>query len=346
MFATNNPENKYSKVTFIIIFILVIVLSYKILESFLIAVSMGCLLAYTLKPIMRYRPFKKLKPTHAASLIVLGLIIVIVIPLGFFVASFIRQAILLENYLASHETVSIQSMISTISRWPLMKHFVSDSTQLQEQINTWSSNLMKTISSMAINQAGEIPSLLIQTIFILMSCLVFLTEGERFASWLSDKIPLNSEIKKSLSQSFGQSSKRAVWASLSASGAQALTIFTAFLTLNVPAAVLATGATFIFAFIPFLGSSPVWILGAIYLYMQGSFVKFAFMIVFGLMAGVMDNIVRALILKGPHGLHPLVGLIAVFGGIKVFGIFGVLIGPMVAALLIALCEVWPQVWEK
>lgn len=341
------PDNKYSGPTFVIIFGLIIVLSYRIFSSFLIAVLIGGLIAHTLKPIKQYLLFKRLKPTHAALLIVFGLIMVIVIPLGFFVTSLIRQAIQLEKYLTLHETISLQSLISSISTWPPVSHLVGDSIQFQNKINTWSIELVAKVSTAALKQAGEIPYLLLQTILTLMSCLVFLTEGEKFTTWLLDKIPLNAEIKKSLLESFALSSKSAVWASLFAAGAQALTILIGFLTLNVPAAVLAAGGTFVFAFIPFLGASPMWILGAIYLYLQGSYVKFVLMLICGVIAGLIDNIVRALILKGPHGsLHPLVGLIAVFGGINVFGIFGVLIGPMVVALLISMCEVWPQVWEK
>lgn len=340
-------DNQYSRPTFILLFGLIIILSYKIFSSFLIAVLIGGLIAHTLKPIKQYSLFKRLKPTHAALLIVLGLIMVIVIPLGFFVTSLIRQAIQLEKYLTLHETISLKSLISSISTWPLVSHLAGDSIQFQNKINTWGIEFVAKVSAAALKQAGEIPYLLLQTILTLMSCLVFLTEGDKFTTWLLDKIPLNAEIKKSLLESFALSSKSAVWASLFAAGAQALTIFIGFLTLSVPAAVLAAGGTFIFAFIPFLGASPMWILGALYLYLQGSYVKFVLMLICGVIAGLIDNIVRALILKGRHGgLHPLVGLIAVFGGINVFGIFGVLIGPMVVALLISMCEVWPQVWEK
>jgi predicted PurR-regulated permease PerM len=45
-------------------------------------------------------------------------------------------------------------------------------------------------------------------------------------------------------------------------------------------------------------------------------------------------------------MHPLVGLVAVFGGINMFGILGVFIGPILAAMLISLLKLWPQLRER
>jgi len=70
-----------------------------------------------------------------------------------------------------------------------------------------------------------------------------------------------------------------------------------YLALGVPAASLAAGATFLFAWIPLVGSSPVWLAGAIYLYAQDAMLKAILMVVCGLIAGLVDNFVRPLILE-------------------------------------------------
>ena len=45
-------------------------------------------------------------------------------------------------------------------------------------------------------------------------------------------------------------------------------------------------------------------------------------------------------------MHPLVSLVAVFGGIERFGIMGILLGPILAAVLIALLQIWPAVGQR
>ena len=65
------------------------------------------------------------------------------------------------------------------------------------------------------------------------------------------------------------------------------------------------------------------------------------MVVCGLMAGLVDNVVRPLILQGRSKMHPLVSLVVIFGGIEMFGILGVFLGPILAAVLIALLQIRP-----
>ena len=119
-----------------------------------------------------------------------------------------------------------------------------------------------------------------------------------------------------------------------------------YLLLGVPAASLAAGATFLFAWIPLVGSAPVWLTGAIYLYAQDALLQALLMVVLGLLTGLIDNVVRTLILQGRSKMHPLVSLIAVFGGIEMFGILGILLGPILAAVCIALVQLWPAVGQR
>jgi len=119
-----------------------------------------------------------------------------------------------------------------------------------------------------------------------------------------------------------------------------------YLILGVPAAFLAAGATFLFAWIPLVGCSPVWLGGAIYLYSQAAILQAILMVVVGLMAGLVDNFVRPLVLQGRSKMHPLVSLVAIFGGIEMFGILGIFLGPILAAVLIALLQLWPEVGQR
>jgi predicted PurR-regulated permease PerM len=56
--------------------------------------------------------------------------------------------------------------------------------------------------------------------------------------------------------------------------------------------------------------------------------------------------VRPLILQGRSKMHPLVSLVAIFGGIEMFGLIGIFLGPILAAVLIALLQLWPAVGQR
>ena len=56
--------------------------------------------------------------------------------------------------------------------------------------------------------------------------------------------------------------------------------------------------------------------------------------------------VRTLIIQGRSKMHPLVSLIAVFGGMEMFGLIGILLGPILAAVLMTLLQLWPAIGQR
>ena len=341
-------ENIASKATFIILLVLVIFVAFKVAASFLVALVVGALLALALRPLQKKLTTKKISPKLSAYLVFLMLIIVVVVPIGFFIKSLVEQAVTFKDYVSMSD-LSYSSFFETIGKWPIIGSFISDPAQADSQVKLLIFKLVTSISTFALNQAAQIPLLLFQTFFALLGCLFFLLDGEKFVKFLSDKISMRNDIRKALITSFNKTSRSAIWSTLLAAVSQAVVIFLGFIALNVPAAFLAAGATFIFSFIPVLGALPAWILATIYLYLQGSITKAFLMVAVGIFAGLIDNVVRMVVLKGvkaSKGLHPLVSLVAVLGGIKVFGLFGVLIGPVIVALLISMLEVWPSVYNK
>ena len=48
----------------------------------------------------------------------------------------------------------------------------------------------------------------------------------------------------------------------------------------------------------------------------------------------------------PSEAGSLVSLVAIFGGIEMFGIMGIFLGPILAAVLIALLQLWPAVGQR
>lgn len=97
------------------------------------------------------------------------------------------------------------------------------------------------------------------------------------------------------------------------------------------------------AWIPTLGTVPVWGSAAIYLYLNGHPVKAGIMVAIGIIVGLVDNVVRPLVLRGREEMHPLVSLVAIIGGLALFGVPGAFLGPLLASLAISILDIWPAV---
>jgi len=117
----------------------------------------------------------------------------------------------------------------------------------------------------------------------------------------------------------------------------------AFWMLGLPAAVLWGTVTGLLALIPIVGPPFVWAPAVLVLAVSGAPGKAAALLAVGLLlVSTVDNILRATIVSDRAHLHPLIVFFSVLGGLVVFGAAGIVIGPVVFVLALALLEMARQ----
>jgi predicted PurR-regulated permease PerM len=93
--------------------------------------------------------------------------------------------------------------------------------------------------------------------------------------------------------------------------------------------------------IPMAGSFIVWVPAAIYLAATGHWVKALILAVWGaLVIGTVDNFLRPKLVGEKTKLHELLIFFSVLGGLQLFGVIGLVLGPVVVAITLALLEVF------
>ena len=105
--------------------------------------------------------------------------------------------------------------------------------------------------------------------------------------------------------------------------------------LGVPGPFVWGTFAFVLSFIPIFGTAPVTAGATLYLFATGHPVSGIVMGASGVLIGLSDNIVRPWAQGSQDHMHPLVALLAIFGGLELFGFAGVFVGPVVAA-----CALW------
>ena len=339
----SNINNHFSKISFFVFFIIIIILSFVITSHFILAIIGGAFLAQLLRPLLNILIAKKVPAQLSAYLILIFFVIIMIVPMFFFLQKSVLEISKLTQFVSS-SNISFISITNSLKESPFFNYFISDPYSLDDQLIKVTKFAVETIQEIALNIAAKTPSMFIDTFFILFSFIIFLLNGEKIKNFISNLIPLHEYIKNNLIITSNEIFKFAFLSSFLAAIAQAMTVLSGFLILGLPNAFLAGVATFFFSFIPLVGSVPVWGAGIIYLIFYGSTSSIIIMIMIGIVASLMDNLIRALVLKSSkERLHPFIGLISVIGGIQVFGLLGVLIGPIIAALLLSMCRVWPEV---
>ncbi|MFM8550728.1 MAG: AI-2E family transporter [Nitrospiraceae bacterium] len=100
------------------------------------------------------------------------------------------------------------------------------------------------------------------------------------------------------------------------------------------------------AYLPVAGAALIWVPGALYWFFQGAYVEMAVICVAGAIIAFIDHVVRNLLVASRVQLHPLLVLFSVLGGLKLFGLLGLIAGPLVAALARTMLEDYGRVRQE
>lgn len=161
-------------------------------------------------------------------------------------------------------------------------------------------------------------------------------DGQAAVENVTSVLPLSRKQARSLLRRIHDSVVANLYGIVAVGLAQGLLTGTGLAILGVRSALLLGMAAAFCSLIPLVGTMLVWLPTAIYLMATGHLWKGIILILWGaLVVGLVDNIVRPLILSGKVELHPVILLFALLGGVQVFGFIGIFIGPLVVSLIAA-----------
>lgn len=307
-----------------------------------VSLATGTVLAVLFYPVYA-RLRSKLPPWAAGLSVTLGVVLLVVSPITLLAFGAFRQGADALAHLSRDNTPTIEEALDRVRSWMPFTDELGTPEQIRGLLQQGLTAVANGASDALLQRAQAIPALIVQLVMVVLSTYFFLVDGRRLFGWVAGKVPLSAHIRTALVASFRAATTAVVLASVAAAGTQALVLLLGFWALGVPAALLGAGSAFVLAWIPTVGTLPVWAGAAVWLYAQGSPPKAIAMVVIGLVVGLTDNVVRPLVLRGRQEMHPMVSLLAILGGLALMGIPGLFLGPLFASMTIAVMEIWPAV---
>jgi predicted PurR-regulated permease PerM len=114
-----------------------------------------------------------------------------------------------------------------------------------------------------------------------------------------------------------------------------------FWVLGVPNPMLWTAATLIAAILPVVGASIIWIPVALYLGLMGHWGKAALLTAWGtFVVSSIDNFLYPMLVGSKLNQHTVSVLLAILGGVVIFGFSGVILGPLAFTIAATLLDIW------
>jgi len=114
---------------------------------------------------------------------------------------------------------------------------------------------------------------------------------------------------------------------------------------GVPFAAVLTALIFLLA-VAQIGGGPVMIVPIIWLYWKGAVGWGTFLLVVGIITATIDNVVRPILIKRGADLPLLLIFVGVIGGLVMFGLIGIFVGPVVLAVSYTLLRAWLGIEEE
>ena len=179
---------------------------------------------------------------------------------------------------------------------------------------------------------------------IMLFTLFFLfRDGHRMYRRLHDLIPLDARDKDAIFTGLYETLSAATQGMVATAVAQGLLTWVALWALGLPyTAFLGVLAGFL-SLIPFVGAAGVWVPCTIYLFASGDVVRAIILLAYGsLVISMVDNVLRPLLIGGQTRLPTLFLFFGILGGVQVYGVLGIFLGPVLLAIVVAFVRIYQE----
>jgi predicted PurR-regulated permease PerM len=333
---SSREETTWKQITFYLLTIAILVVCGLLLYPFFGAIIGAIVLA-----VVTQRPYdwlaSKIKHRSTAATVAVILVILAVIVPGYFLAQNIgKQALTAIN--ALRDDANQQKFSEFIGSHPALAsriEIISNSIDPGHAAQTTAAYVGSKFAGALGNSVRAITQVVVM-IFILF----FLFRDRDFAlTFLRSLLPLRKNESHELIERMGDTIYATALGRLAVAGVQGVLAGLAFWVLGVPGIILWSFSTAVFAMIPAFGAFLVWGPIAIYLGISGHWGKAALLALWGgVIVSTIDNFLYPILVGTRLRSHTATILLSILGGIAVFGIIGVILGPVTFTIAATLLE--------
>jgi predicted PurR-regulated permease PerM len=310
-----------------------------------VGLASGTMVAFVMQPSYR-RLTRKLgdRRTLAAALTTVGTGIITTVAGGVSLYVLSRELFAFVGWVQTRIGTAKPEDIVGDSGMAVLKRLGIDRTQIIARM----SSELERAAGYATEAAGVVvsttTSALLGLMIALMTMYYVLLEWPRIPVHLERVLPLDPRHTRALVLEFRDVGRAAVIGTIGAALVQGVLAGAGFAMVGVPRYITWGIITALASFLPVVGTMLVWTPIGLYLVFTGHPVAGMFLLGWGMfmVVGLVDYVVRPRLVRGHGSTNPLLMLVALLGGIEVFGLAGVLVGPVIMSLFLAIMRIYER----
>lgn len=318
-----------------------------ILTPFLSPILWGLIVALVFAPVFRRAlRWTGQRRTPAALLTLTGVVLLVVLPLSLLGLALMREASGVFERLQSGEwnpAAYLHRLFDALPAWvgSLLDRFgLTSFNTIQRRFNASVSQGVQSVALVAVDIGQDTFNFLAKLFIALYLAFFMIRDGDAIARTLRDALPLPMVHKRALFRTFATVLRATVKGHLMVAVVQGALGGLAFWALGIEASLLWAVLMALLSLLPVVGSGLVWLPMALYLMASGALWPGLALVAYGvLVIGLIDNLLRPMLVGKDTRLPDYVVMLSTLGGLATLGINGLVLGPAIAALFVAVWQI-------
>jgi predicted PurR-regulated permease PerM len=228
-------------------------------------------------------------------------------------------------------------LLGRLAEW-LRDNLTATSTQLQGWLVDGAQWLLHSVAENGGNFLLGALGTLIHFFMMLFLLFFLLRDGHVLLARMTQLVPMAAERRTELLKLIGDTTRAVVYGVGLTALAQGALVGIGFAIAGLPSAVLFGVLAAFLALLPAGGAGLVWAPAVLYLAATSQWGWALFMLIWGMAVSTSDNLMRPLLISRQAPVSMLAVFIGVIGGLSAFGLIGIIIGPVLLTILVALLD--------
>ncbi len=280
--------------------------------------------------------------------------LIVVPPVIFLIINITSQAIELSQRAVDYVREGhLENLIQHIRSFTFVQRIearVGEIEILRQSLESWLLNSTKSFGNFTASQFATLTKntllIVLNLVATLILTFVFLKDGHVVCRFIYDSAPLDDAPKKAVFDQINGTLSAVLRGQILTSLVQSLLAAIIYSALGLPLPILLALVTFVTSLIPVIGASGVWIPLVIFLVFQQMYVKAIILFLLGtLLISMIDNILKPAIIGERTKLPYFLLFFGILGGLKIYGLMGVFLAPVVLSLFFALVQIYRERYQ-